>query len=154
LKTGELEMTNPSTKIGAAIAVCALAIAAPAGTALAEQVSHRTSSAIRYGAIPVGSYAVVAEVRAKPGMEDKLREATLPLMTQVRDEPQNVVYFLHENRTTPGHFIFYEIFATEADFKAHNATAHVQAWFARLPELAEGGVAVTHMEVRGNAPPQ
>ncbi|WP_404801890.1 putative quinol monooxygenase [Bosea spartocytisi] len=34
---------------------------------------------------------------------------------------------LHEDRTAPGHFIFYEIFATEADFQARNATPHVQA---------------------------
>ncbi len=101
---------------------------------------------------PEAAYAVVAEVRAKPGMEEKLREATLPLVAQVRNEPNNLVYFLHENRSKPSHLIFYEIFATEADFQAHNATPHVQAWFARLPELAEAGVAVTHMRLRGNAP--
>ena len=111
-----------------------------------------TNPSIRYADIPAGAYAVVAQVRAKPGMEDQLREATLPLVAQVRNEPNNLIYFLHEDRDAPGHFVFYEIFATEADFNAHNATPHVQAWFARLPELAEGGVAVTHMQLRGNAP--
>ena len=110
-----------------------------------------TSSTIGYADIPAGAYAVVAQVRAKPGKEAELREITLPLVEQVRNEPNNLVYFLHEDRAAPGHFIFYEIFATEADFNAHNATPHVQAWFARLPELAEGGVAVTHMQLRGNA---
>ncbi len=110
-----------------------------------------TNSSMRYGDIPAGAYAVVAQVRAKPGMEAKLREVTLPLVAQVRNEPNNLVYFLHEDRDTPGHFIFYEIFATEADFNAHNATPHVQAWFVRLPELVEGGVAVTHMRLLGNA---
>jgi quinol monooxygenase YgiN len=92
----------------------------------------------------------VAEVRAKPGKERELREATLPLVTKVRSEPNNLVYFLHEDREAPGHFVFYEIFASQADFDAHNATPHVQAWFARLPELAEGGVKVMRMEVLGN----
>jgi quinol monooxygenase YgiN len=70
---------------------------------------------------------------------------TLPLVAKVRGEPNNLLYFLHEDREAPGHFIFYEIFASHADFEAHNATPHVQAWFARLPELADGGVKVIRM---------
>lgn len=135
-------MSYASFKHAAAIALSAAAISAPA---LAGE------AIVRYGGIPAGAYAVVAEVRAKAGKESELRAATLPLVTQVRNEPNNLVYFLHEDRTAPGHFVFYEIFATEADFKAHNATPHVQAWFARLPELAEGGVTVTHLQLRGNA---
>lgn len=106
---------------------------------------------VRYDAIPAGAYAVVAQVRAKPGKEAALRAITLPLVEQVRAEPHNLLYFLHEDRQAPGHFVFYEIFATQADFDAHNATAHVQAWFARLPELADGGVQVTKMEILGKA---
>lgn len=98
-------------------------------------------------AIPAGAYAVIAEVRARPGQADALRAATLPLIAQVRAEPGNRVYFLQEDRAAPGRFVFYEIFASQADFEAHNATPHVQAWFARLPELAEGGVTVTRLEV-------
>lgn len=105
---------------------------------------------IRYDDIPDGAYSVVAEVRAKPGKERELREVTLMLVSQVRAEPNNLLYFLHEDREAPGHFIFYEIFASQADFEAHNATRHVQAWFARLPELAEGGVKVVRMEILGN----
>lgn len=103
-----------------------------------------------YDKIPVGAYAVVAEVRAKPGKENELRAATLPLVKDVRAEPNNLLYFLHEDREAPGHFIFYEIFATQADFEAHNKTSHVQAWFAKLPELADGGVKVIRMEILGN----
>lgn len=107
-------------------------------------------STVSYDAIPEGAYAVVAEIRAKPGMADQLREVTLPLVQAVRNEPNNLVYFLHEDRAAPGHFVFYEIFATKADFDAHNATPHVQAWFARLPELADGNVTVTRMQPLGN----
>lgn len=103
-----------------------------------------------YDKVPSGAYAVVAEVRAKPGKENELRAGTLPLVAQVRREPNNLLYFLHEDREAPGHFIFYEIFASQADFEAHNATPHVQAWFAKLPELADGGVKVVRMEILGN----
>ena len=108
------------------------------------------ATGVRYDQIPSTAYAVVAEVRAKPGMEDALRAVTLPLVVQVRNEPNNLLYFLHEDRESPGHFVFYEIFASRADFEAHNATPHVQAWFAKLPELAAGGVQVMRLELRGN----
>jgi len=121
-----------------------------ASSAMLMTSAFATEPATRYGAIPASAYAVVAEVRAKPGKEDALRAITLPLVRQVRAEPNNLVYFLHEDRQAPGHFVFYEIFATQADFEAHNATPHVQAWFAQLPELADGGVQVTRMALLNN----
>jgi quinol monooxygenase YgiN len=105
---------------------------------------------VRYERIPTEAYAVVAEVHAKPGKENELRSITLPLVEKVRNEPNNLVYFLHEDRASPGHFYFYEIFASRADFEAHNATPHVQAWFAQLPDLADGGVTVVRMGLLGN----
>lgn len=110
------------------------------------------SGGIRYAQIPAGAYSIVAEVRAKPGREAELRAATLPLVALVRSDPNNLVYFLQEDRESPGHFIFYEVFANQAHFDAHNATPYVQKWFARLPELADGGVKVMRMEVLGHVP--
>ncbi|HTU67483.1 MAG TPA: putative quinol monooxygenase [Steroidobacteraceae bacterium] len=107
---------------------------------------------VRYDEIPDGAYAVVADVRAKKGKEDALRAATLTLVAQVRAERNNLLYFLQEDREAPGHFVFYEIFVSKADFDAHNATPHVQAWFAKLPELAEGGVKAMHLQILGNQP--
>src|SRR5687768_14754571 len=68
-----------------------------------------------YQQIPPGAFSVVAEVRAKPGKEDALRAATLPLIELVRSDPNNLVYFLQEDRQSPGHFIFYEVFANQRD---------------------------------------
>jgi len=118
----------------------------------AVSVKAQDKAVARYVDVPAGAYAVVAEVRAKPGKENELRQVTLPLVAAVRREPHNLVYFLHEDREAPGHFVFYEIFASRADFEAHNATPHVRAWFARLPELALGDVKVVRMDVLGNAP--
>ena len=123
-------------------------IAIAAGSASLGRAQE--AAAVRYAEIPAGAYSVVAEVRARPGKERELREATLGLVSQVRAEPNNLVYFLHEDREVPGHFVFYEIFSSQADFQAHNATRHVQTWFAKLPELADGGVKVVRMEILGN----
>jgi quinol monooxygenase YgiN len=113
-----------------------------AGSAVAAEGPGRG-----YAQVPQGAYSVVAEVRAKPGKEAALREATLPLVALVRSDPKNLVYFLQEDREAPGHFIFYEVFANQADFEAHNRMPYVLAWFARLPELADGGVRVMRMEI-------
>ena len=119
-------------------------------TALATlPAAAQEAPGVRYQQVPAGAYSVVAQVRAKPGKEDLLRAATLPLVDLVRGDPKNLVYFLQENRAKPGHFIFYEIFASQADFDAHNAMPYVKDWFARLPELADGGVEVMHMAVLG-----
>jgi len=128
-----------------ALPVAALIVASALAPALA-----RDDTGVRYAAIPDGAYAVVAEVRAKAGRENEFREATLSLVAKVRAEPNNLLYFLHEDREAPGHFVFYEVFVSRADFDAHNATPHVQAWFARLPELADGGVKVVRMQILGN----
>ena len=113
----------------------------------APQAMAQESVGIRYAQIPDGAYSIVAEVRAKPGKEADLRAATLPLVGLVRSDPKNLVYFLQEDREAPGHFIFYEVFANQADFEAHNATPYVQQWFAKLPSLADGGVKVMRMEI-------
>ena len=100
-----------------------------------------------YSQVPEGAYSVVAEVHAKPGKEAELLAVTMPLITQVRGDPKNLVYFLQQDRGDPGHFIFYEIFANQVDFEAHNAMPYVQDWFSKLPELADGGVKVLRMEI-------
>lgn len=115
-------------------------------------VTTQSKAIGRYGDVPADAYAVVAEIRAKPGKAEALRQATLPLVAAVRSEPNNLLYFLHEDRESPGHFVFYEIFRSRADFDAHNATAHVQAWFAKLPELAAADVSVVRMQLLGNTP--
>lgn len=120
-----------------------IAIAAIGAPATRAQDGHKSS----YAHIPPDAFSVVAQVRAKPGKEDELRAATLPLIGLVRSEPNNLVYFLQEDRDAPGHFVFYEVFVSEADFEAHNATPYVKEFLARLPELALGDVQVTKMRV-------
>jgi quinol monooxygenase YgiN len=125
--------------VSASLLAVSISMTAPA---FAQEVPR-----VRYQEIPEGAYSVVAQVRAKAGKEDMLRAATLPLIAKVRSDPKNLVYFLQEDRAKPGHFIFYEVFANQADFDAHNAMPYVQEWFAKLPELADGGVEVMRMAI-------
>jgi quinol monooxygenase YgiN len=131
--------------IGSALSVPALAVLA----CLVDPTSGSaaTGPGKGYAQVPKGAYSVVAEVRAKPGKEAELRAVTLPLIGLVRSDPKNIVYFLQEDREAPGHFIFYEVFANQEDFEAHNNMPYVKAWFAKLPELAEGGVKAMRMQI-------
>ena len=132
--------------IGLQVGLCTLAalvgMAVPAAAKAAQDGPGKG-----YSHVLQGAYSVVAEVRAKPGKEAELRAVTLPLIAHVRSDPKNLVYFLQEDRESPGHFIFYEIFASLSDFEAHNAMPYVKDWFARLAELADGGVKVMRMEI-------
>ena len=122
-------------------------VAAVTLLASAASVAANDRDGIRYKAIPDGAYSVVAEVRAKPGKERALREATLPLVTLVRRDPKNLVYFFQEDREAPGRVIFYEVFATRADFGAHNAMPYVQQWLGRTPRTGGGW---RHSQAPGN----
>lgn len=141
----EITVAIPFKMIG----LSALMLATAPATAVAQD-NAAPKEGIRYAQILTGAWSIVAEVHAKPGKEAELREATLPLLALVRSDPKNLVYFLQEDRAQPGHFIFYEVFASREDFEAHNAMPYVQAWFARLPDLAQGGVQVMRMEVLGH----
>jgi quinol monooxygenase YgiN len=124
-----------------------IAFAALASVADPSPLTAQEGPGKGYAQVTQGAYSVVAEVRAKPGKEAELRAATLPLIALVRGDPKNLVYFLQEDRESPGHFIFYEVFANQADFDAHNAMPYVKDWFTKLPELADGGVKVMRMEI-------
>jgi quinol monooxygenase YgiN len=130
-------------------AVIAAGVTSAAAPSMAQE-----AAGVRYADIPAGAYSIVAEVRAKPGKEAELRRVTLPLVAQVRSDPKNLVYFLQEDREAPGRFVFYEVFATREDFEAHNNMPYVKEWFARLPELADGGVAVKRMRILGGTAPR
>lgn len=101
-----------------------------------------------YSNVPNGAYSIVAEVTAKPGKREELRSATMPLIDLVRSDPKNLTYFFQEDRERPGHFLFYEVYATKEDFEAHNNKPYVKEWFAKLPELADGDVKTTRMEIQ------
>lgn len=126
---------------------CVPALAVLAGVTMASESRGQDGPGKGYAAIPDGAFSVVAEIRAKPGNAAELRAVTLPLIELVRGDPKNLAYFLQEDRASTGYFIFYEVFASEADFEAHNAQPYVQAWFAKLPDLALGDIQAMKMKI-------
>ena len=80
---------------------------------------------------------VVAEVRAKPGQADALRAVLLAAVAPSRQEAGNNTYRLHEDKQTPGHFIFYENWKSQDAIDEHMRTPHFKALVAQAEPLAE-----------------
>ena len=70
---------------------------------------------------------VSALLTTVPGKEDAMREALKELVAAVRTEPGCILYDLHESTSTPGNFMFYEIWESEADLEVHNNTEVMKA---------------------------
>ena len=86
---------------------------------------------------------VVARVRAKAGQEARLRHELQGLVSQTRAEAGCLRYDLHESKTEPGWFLFYEIWKSEADLDKHFQTPYLKAFFQMAPELTDGPSEVT-----------
>ncbi|MGQ9916291.1 MAG: putative quinol monooxygenase [Bryobacteraceae bacterium] len=80
---------------------------------------------------------VVAEIVAKPGCEQRLREELLRLIEPTRAEEGCLQYDLHESTEQPGRFLFYENWTSRAALDRHLATPHLERLSALLPELAQ-----------------
>jgi quinol monooxygenase YgiN len=78
---------------------------------------------------------VVARLRAKPGQETQLRLQLQHLVMPTRAEAGCVMYELNESKSELGHFLFYEVWKSDADLEEHFQTSHMKAIGKVLPDL-------------------
>jgi quinol monooxygenase YgiN len=78
---------------------------------------------------------VVAQVKAKPGKENQLRQELLALVAPSRKDAGCINYDLHQSLEDPSLFLFHENWASKTDLDAHFQTSHVQGMLAKLAEL-------------------
>src|SRR5690242_17935556 len=86
---------------------------------------------------------VIAHMRAKPGMESRLRAALEGLLAPTRAEAGCINYDLHASATDPREFLFHENWASAAHLDAHFKTPHLQQVMAAIPELVDGQPEIT-----------
>jgi quinol monooxygenase YgiN len=89
---------------------------------------------------------VVAEIIAKPGCEERLREELLRLVEPTRAEEGCLQYDLHAATDQPGHFLFYENWTSREALDRHLATPHLERLASLLPELAAGEARISTFE--------
>jgi len=78
---------------------------------------------------------IVAIVRARAGREAEVGRRLRGLIAPSRRDPGCLNYDLHVSLETPGLYLFYENWATRADWEAHMATPHLADWKAAAEEL-------------------
>jgi quinol monooxygenase YgiN len=78
---------------------------------------------------------VFAELHAKLGQEEALREALVALIEPTKKEAGYIQYDLHRDNDDPGHFFFYENWVSRALLDAHLASPHLKAFVARQDDL-------------------
>ena len=84
--------------------------------------------------------AVVATFVAKPGQEEKLKEALQGLVEPTRKERGALQYDLHRDlERTARRFVFFERWESEAALEEHGRSPHIEAHRRNAPALVEHG---------------
>ncbi len=85
-----------------------------------------------------GSYYVIAEIVAKPGKENELRDLLVPFAKSSRKEPGCEVYTLMEVQSEPGRFLTFERWKDKAALEVHMTTPEIKEIVPKLePVLAK-----------------
>ena len=81
--------------------------------------------------------SVVAISIAKPGFEERLREALESLVEPVRNETGALQYDLHRDRNEGRRFIVVERWENDETFQAHVVAPHIEAYRQRAKDWIE-----------------
>lgn len=99
-----------------------------------ETMTEKTLSEITGG----GGLLVVAQWKAREGQADAVADILRRFLPQAQSEPGVRMFLISRGKDDPGQFLFYELFADEAAFAAHQASAHFKTLIAEqaLPLLS------------------
>lgn len=81
---------------------------------------------------------VVAEISAKPGSEEELKNVLLSVIDSVRKEDGCIQYDLHVSNSEPGKFLFYENWESPEALQKHSTADHMKAMGAKAMHLVGG----------------
>ncbi len=105
------------------------------GQILAAEKPHRD--------LPKDAVVLVAQVKAKKGEEDTVKEALSSMVEPTRKEKGCIHYILHQATGDKTAFMFYEVWASRKALKQHGQTPHMKALGGKLKGLTEKGGGVT-----------
>jgi quinol monooxygenase YgiN len=89
-------------------------------------------------AVASGGLLVVAQWEAREGQADRVAGILDRFLPEAQREPGAKLFLISRAKENPAKFLFYELFADEAAFKAHQESAHFKTLIAgeALPLLA------------------
>jgi quinol monooxygenase YgiN len=84
-------------------------------------------------------FVVTAFWETKSGEENSVAELLRKFLPQARQEAGVKEFRIHQNASKPQEFFFYEVFAEEAAFAAHQQTDHFKTFILgeAIPKLAK-----------------
>ena len=86
---------------------------------------------------------VVARIKAKPGMEQKVKEELLKLLAPTHAESGCINFDMHQALQDEAQFLFHENWTSEADLREHLATPHISSWIAQSEVLLAEPIEIT-----------
>jgi quinol monooxygenase YgiN len=86
---------------------------------------------------------VTAKITAKPGQANELEKQLMAVIPVVRCEKGCLRYDLHRSQDGPPAFLFYEVWADDADLAAHAASPHMVELRNRIKALVAGPTEVS-----------
>ncbi len=92
---------------------------------------------------------VVAQIKAKPGKEDQVRQELLLLVAPSRKDAGCQNYDLHQGTNDPTLFLFHENWTSKAHLDAHLQKPDLQAALARVGQLVAEPPQITLWEKIG-----
>jgi quinol monooxygenase YgiN len=90
-------------------------------------------------AVDGGGLLVVAQWEANEGEADRVASILDRFLPEAQREAGVKLFLISRGKDNPAQFLFYELFADEAAFKAHQESAHFKTYIAgqALPLLAK-----------------
>ena len=90
---------------------------------------------------------VIARIKAREGMAEKVRGELMALLAPTRSEPGCINYVLHQAADDNGEFMFYENWTDKEALDKHLAMPYLKAFIARADELLAEPLDVTLWEI-------
>jgi len=78
---------------------------------------------------------VVVRLKAKPGMETRVRQELHNLLKPTRAERGCINFDMHQDPNDPSVFLFHENWVSEEDLKRHFQTPHIKRWIEEAKAL-------------------
>jgi quinol monooxygenase YgiN len=93
--------------------------------------------------MPSNNVTVVARIKAKEGLEEKVKQELINLLAPTRSEEGCINYDLHQSVHDKSLFLFYENWKSEDDLKRHLETPPLKNFLKRAEELLAEPLDVT-----------
>lgn len=93
--------------------------------------------------MPDDQVTVIARIKAKRGMESRVKDELTKLLEPTREEEGCINFDMHESLDDASQFMFHENWTSEAALRRHFETPHIRNWVALTAELLAEPLDVT-----------